>query len=284
MKRTRDDAVAVTIRWSSHDEHRCRMKAYGQRPVRRAAGLGSYVAAAAVLIAACSASTGARPRASTTAGTTSPPAHVSAASTVATSSGVALNALPLTPISITATDTDGTTLNLQFKISSLVPASDPRVATEFANLGAQEPCTPDTSRDAVAIGTLTITNLTPSFSFEPSIIFTPTDNMELGFAYSDGPACQTLESGNGFSTTPTLTGTTWGPVAFEYVAEGVYSPADPQGDFGAFDTTSFGIQSITPAGVYPGDSGWEQLTLSSSSPKAVVDNQSGYTATIALSH
>lgn len=160
----------------------------------------------------------------------------------------------LTPMSITYIAGDGTKLRVTFELSSLMPATDPRIAAFFSTYSGAAPCAPDQGRDTVSVGTARFDNLTPDFSTSmqlemTSYDFNKNDSEMLGVAYGDGAQCPAGGDAASFGyLNPEITGATWGPVPIELVVPDAYSPSRPGGD-------SIAKRAGDPV-VYPRYAGW----------------------------
>ncbi|MGI5243359.1 hypothetical protein [Dactylosporangium sp. CA-139066] len=148
-------------------------------------------------------------------------------------------ARPATDLIVRYSASDGSKVTVKFALQSAVKASDPSVAGYFSK---GVPCSADGQRDAVFVGTLTITNEVSGFDARVDLAM-GTYNQTLGgdatltfgAAYGNGNQCSNLNGSNAYGAMQPavavhFSGQQWGPVRVEFVVSDVYTPAQPAGN------------------------------------------------------
>lgn len=209
---------------------------------------------AALLLAACSSATPSQDSGGLDPGVTFGSATGSADPTSSVPSVAAAPSTPtdaptLTPLAVTFTAPDGTTVTMDLRLSGLLRPTDPGVQAAWSHAGGSSAlaCDADPQRDALFVGQVAFTNTTPSFTPDLMIFFNPNmsgmTNLSVGIGYTNQPACTAVDPSTTQATlAPTFSSPQWGPVPIELVVHDFYSPQFPGGNvsmLSALDPTVF---------------------------------------------
>ena len=153
--------------------------------------------------------------------------------------------------SVTAVSSEGVKVSVGLTFDAPVHEGS-AAATAWSAAGGHGaiPCAAGSNQDAVLVGTLTFTDLTPSYvpdlyvNFQQFVTGGP---VSLGAGFSSGYSCVTdgSDGWEGSAIQPTWTHgqAAWGPLAIAVVVKDYYGPAHPHGDTSLLGTTDFVVAS-----------------------------------------